>query len=357
MLRLPRRRWRVLASATAAGLVVSVMVSVTPASAAQTIGFPTFSGPAVPQPPVGYNTGSMMQTIYNAESGGTDFWIDRLLARPGSDPSDADGGILMTRGRALFMKTHSPSVLGFGGNVAYIESISNANAFTVAVSPGTFTEQASQRWQAPSYFRSVHTSGSIRVDQTKFITQNNVAVANLSITNSGSAATTLTLRATSPYATSGSGNELTGQVNAFNSLTTLFPRLSGDGFTVTSDGLNRSVTVAAGATVTAKLVLGFVTNEIPESLTEYNSYKGFSNATAFATHVRAYNLWWAQNIPYFDSPEPAIKKNYYYRWWLMRFNNLDANLPGQTYQFPTSVEGHWATTTRSCSPSPCTSTT
>ena len=331
--------WRRLASATALALVVGVLVSPPPVSAAQTIGFPTFSGPAVPQPPVGYSTGNMMQTIYNAESSGTDFWIDRLLARPGTDPSDADGGILMTRGRALFMKTHNPATLGFGGNVAYIESISNASALTVTVSPGTFTEQASQRWQAPSYFRSVHTSGSIRIDQTKFITQNNVAVANLSITNSGSASTTLTVRATSPYATSGTGNELTGQVNSFNNLTTLFPRLSGDGFTVTSGGLNRSVTIAAGATVTAKLVMGFVTNEIPESLTEYNQYKGFSNATAFATHVRAYNLWWAQNIPYFDSPEPAIKKNYYYRWWLMRFNNLDANLPGQTYQFPTSVEG------------------
>src|SRR4029453_1655422 len=101
------------------------------------------------------------------------------------------------------------------------------------------------------------------------------------------------------------GNELTGQVNARNNLTTIFPRLSGDGFTVTSGGLNRSITVAAGATVTAKLVMGFITNEIPESLTEYNNYKGFSNATAFATHVRAYNLWWAQNIPYFASPQLA----------------------------------------------------
>ena len=91
--------------------------------------------------------------------------------------------------------------------------------------------------------------------------------------------------------------------------------------------------------MTAKVVMGFVTNEIPESLTEYNSYKGFTNDTAFATHVRAYNLWWAQNVPYFDSPELAIKKNYYYRWWLMRFNNLDANIPGQTFQFPTSMEG------------------
>ncbi len=37
----------------------------------------------------------------------------------------------------------------------------------------------------------MHTSGSIVVNQTKFITQNNVAVANLSITNNGSASTTL----------------------------------------------------------------------------------------------------------------------------------------------------------------------
>ena len=90
----------------------------------------------------------------------------------------------------------------------------------------------------------MHTSGSVTVDQTKFITHNNVAVTNLSITNNGSSSTTLQLRATSPYATSGSGSELTGQVNAYNNLTTLYPRLSGDGFTVSSGGLNRSVTVA-----------------------------------------------------------------------------------------------------------------
>jgi hypothetical protein len=310
-----------------------------PAQAAQTIGYPTFSGPAVPQPPVGYTTGNMMQAIYNAESGGTDFWMDRLLGRPGNDPSDADGGILMTRGRAVFMKLHTPSVIGFGGRVAYFESINNQNAYSVAITPGTFTEQVSQRFQAPSHWRSRYTSGSIQVNVQKFITHNNVLVTNLSIVNTGTASTTLQLRATSPYATSGSGNELTGQVNAFNSLTTLFPRLSGDGFTVSSGGLNRSVTVGAGATVTAKVVMGFVANEIPDSLTEYNSYKGFTNATAFATHVRAYNLWWAQNVPYIDVPELAIKKNIYYRWWLMRFNNFDGDIPGQTFQFPTSVEG------------------
>jgi hypothetical protein len=307
-----------------------------PAKADQTIGFPTFSGPSIPTTPGTYTPGNMMQAAYDAESGGTDFWMDRLLARTGDDPA---GSWLMSRGRALFMKTHDPAVIGFGGHVAYWESISDRNAYAVAISPGTFTERVSSRWQAPSYWKSVHTSGSITVNQTKFITDNNVAVTNLSITNGGSGSTTLQLRVTSPYATSGSGSELTGQVNAYNNLTTIYPRLTGDGFTVSSGGLNRSVTIAPGATVTAKIVMGFITNEIPESLAEYQAYAGYSNATAFATHVRAYNLWWARNVPYIDVPEPAIKKNIYYRWWLMRFNNLDANIPGQTFQFPTSVEG------------------
>ncbi|NUW43821.1 discoidin domain-containing protein [Nonomuraea rhodomycinica] len=317
-------------------LVAGMVVAGAPAQAAQTIGYPTFGGPAIPAAPGSYTTGNMMQAIYDAESSGTDFWMDRLLARPGNDPA---GTWLMSRGRALFMKTHTPGTLGFAGQVAYWESISDNNAYTIAITPGTFTEQVNSRWQAPSHWKSVHTSGSITVNQTKFITENNVAVTNLSITNSGSGPATLQLRATSPYATSGSGSELTGQVNARNNLTTIYPRLTGDGFTASGGGLNRSVTVAAGATVTAKVVMGFVTNEIPESRTEYDAYAGYSGATAFATHVRAYNRWWAQNVPYIDVPEPAIKKNIYYRWWLMRFNHLDADIPGQTFQFPTSTEG------------------
>ncbi|GAA5066012.1 hypothetical protein HNP84_001225 [Thermocatellispora tengchongensis] len=321
----------------AALLLLAGLLTAAPAAHAdQTIGYPTFSGPAVPNPPGSYTTGDMMRAIYDAESSGTDFWMDRLLARTGNDPA---GTWLMTRGRALFMKTHRPGTLGFAGQAAYWESISDANAYTIAITPGTFTEQVGQRRQAPSHWRSVHTSGSITVTQTKFITHNNVAVTNLSIANGGASPATLQLRATSPYAASGSGAELTGQVNAYNNLTTLYPRLTGDGFTAANGGLNRSVTVAPGATVTAKVVMGFVTTEIPESLTEYQAYAGYSAATAFATHVRAYNLWWAQNVPYIDVPEPAIKKNIYYRWWLMRYNHLDADIPGQTFQFPTSMEG------------------
>ncbi|MFI6821122.1 discoidin domain-containing protein [Micromonospora sp. NPDC050187] len=325
------------ALALAAVLTVGALtVPVAPARAAQTIGYPTFSGPAVPAPPVGYSNGNMMKAIYDAEAGGTDFWMDRLLARPGNDPA---GPWLMTRGRGFYMNTHNPAVIGFGGNAAYWDNISSQNAYAVAITPGTFTEQVGSRWQSPSHWKGVYTSGGVRVDLSKFITHQNVAVTNLTLTNTGGAATTLQLRATSPYATSGTGGELTGSRQVKNNLTTIHPRLAGDGFTVSSGGLNRSVTLAPGQSVTTKVVMGFVTTEIPESLTEYQTYRAYTPATAFATHVRDYNRWWAENVPYVDVPDPAIKKNVYYRWWLMRYNYLDVDIPGQDFQFPVSIEG------------------
>ncbi|MEO6088692.1 MAG: hypothetical protein ABIQ18_36840, partial [Umezawaea sp.] len=270
--RAKRARWAVVLAAVlvAAGTTTPLH----PASAAQTIGYPTFSGPSIPAPPVGYNTGSTMKAIYDAESAGTDFWMDRLLGRPGG--GDPAGALLMTRGRGLYMNTHDPAVIGFGGNAAYWDNISSQNAYAVTITPGSFAEQVSGRWQGPSHWKGVYTSGSIRVDMAKFITHNNVAVTNLSIVNNGSASTTLQLRATSPYATSGSGSELTGSRAVKNNLTTIYPRLSGDGFSVNNGGLDRAVTVGAGQTVTTKVVMGFVTNEIPESLTEYNSYRGYT---------------------------------------------------------------------------------
>ena len=318
-------------------ILSSLVVAQQPAQAAQPIGYPGFGNAgSIPAPPVGYSTGDTMKALYDAEAGGTDFWMDRMLARTGNDPS---GTWLMTRGRAAFMYTHDPAVIGFGGNAAYWDNISSQSAYTVTASGGTFTEQPAQRRQTPSHWRSVHTGGSVRLDVTKFITDNNVLVTNVAVVNTGTTPATLALNATSPYATGVSGSELTGTRAVKNNLTTLYPRFSGDGFTAANGALSRSVTVAAGQTVTVKVQLGFVANEIPASRTEYDAYRARSAADAFATHVRDYNRWWAENVPYIDVPDAAIKKNIYYRWWLMRFNHLDADIPGQDFQFPQSIEG------------------
>ena len=94
------------------------------------IGYPVFAGSAdpVPDEPVRHRTRGMMRAIYEAERHGTDFWMDRLLARRGDDPA---GDWLLTRGRALFMKEHDPETIGFGGQVAYWESIDNRDAYEI----------------------------------------------------------------------------------------------------------------------------------------------------------------------------------------------------------------------------------
>jgi hypothetical protein len=336
-----------------ASLLIPVLVAGTltgvgagPANAEQTIGYPTFTGPALPMEPVRYTPDGMLRAIYEREAGGTDFWMDRLLARQGADPA---GNWLMTRGRAFYLRQHSNSVIGFGGRAAYynevFDAFTNQGAYTITIGPGGFTEDPARRLQTPSYWSGSYANAGLgmRADVRKFITHDNVAVTNVSITNDGPVTRTLPLTVDSPFVRTADGDELTGVHDVLNSrrerLTTVFPRLSGQGLRPEGGRLAGSITVASGQTVAVKVQLGLVTDEIPESRTEYDAYRRMSQQDAFAAHVRAYNRWWADNLPYIDVPEPAIKKHIYYRWWLMRFNYLDADIPGNDFQFPTSIEG------------------
>jgi hypothetical protein len=317
-------------------------------------GYPVFTGDAHPVPDTGveYTPRSQLGAIFDADladGAGTDpssdFWIDTMLARTGTAGSHGDSNQwLFTRGRAVFMKEHSPATLGFGGQVAYWESIDNRGAYTITASVGgaevALSEATAERKQTPSYWRSVHesTAQGLRVVQTKFITDANVAVTTLEVQSTG-AAKTVTLRATSPYAQTVDGAELTGAVSAFNELTTIFPRLSGDGFAPDGGSIQATLEVPAGGSATTKVQLGFVTDEIAESRTEYDTIAAATPQAAYTAHVTAYNRWWAENVPYLDTPEDNIDKTLFYRWWLMRFNFLDADIPGNDYQFPTSMEG------------------
>ena len=76
--------------ALALALVLVTMAIPAPAAAQQTIGYPTFAGPANPPEPAAFTSRGMMQAMYQADlanGAGTDFWMDRLLARRGADPA------------------------------------------------------------------------------------------------------------------------------------------------------------------------------------------------------------------------------------------------------------------------------
>ncbi|MEN3360819.1 MAG: hypothetical protein V7637_4801, partial [Mycobacteriales bacterium] len=307
-------------------------------------GTPTFAGQAnpIPAPPAASDPSrNVLQAIFDADvaNGGTSYWFDRILARPFLNSADS---ALMTRGRALYMYTHAPGTLGFAGNgtganggggYAYRQppTTNVTNLYTVAVSGAALAETTAQRMQFPSYFSALFTRAGLSVAEKKFITYNNVAVTDLTLTNTGTAATTTTLTASSPIATTASGAELTGTVAARYGLTTLASRFSGDGFTVSGTSLTRSISLAAGASVSVKLQEGVTATELPDSTTEYQRYRGLDANTAWLTQMREYNRFWVDNVPYIDIPDKNVEKMSYYRTWENRFNTFDGNIPGNDY--------------------------
>ena len=379
-----RKRWLASIGAVAAvatlatGGAVTAQAADTPVIKNADVAYPSFKGSDDPMKTAANNTtynpaASYLQETFDNDVknlAGTDtdhdFWIDKILTRTGAQPTGkgtndkgaysyegSDGNnYLFTRGRAAYMYTHTPNRLGFVGNTAYWDE-TNRDGFTVTVNADganqTLNEDASQRKQTPSYFTSLFQTGgkSLKIKEVKYITYNNVMVANLTVESTQDRDVTLTTA--SPFAAEGAdgATELTGRVNVKNNLTTIYPRFSannqdGSNWIVSGGKLTSTLSLKANEPQTVKIQLGLIANELPDSTKEYEArYTGdFKDAAAsYKDSVTTYNKWWVDNAPYVDTPEDNIDKTVVYRWWLSRFNMLDANMPGNTFQYPTSIEG------------------
>lgn len=341
------------------------------APAALNIGYPTFKNTELldevydlSKLGVSYTEKDLMMAIYEKDlaNGGDSFYMDRILAREGvcngnaGSNGNADGNTFLTRGRALYMYTSSPSVIGFGGNTAYHQPLGRGNLVRVLFSnaDGSLTtkEDTSKRVNAPSNWSSTYSVGSnLTLDVVKFIHQENVAVTTMTLTNKSAEDQAITVAADSTFATEpgkvtvngAEQTELTGTCSSPAGLTTIYARMTGDGFEAASSDdycwLSRDVTVPAGGSVEFKVVMAFTTEEIPESTEQYLRFAGLGNLEAVRAQKAEYNLYWAENLPYIDVPKKAVQKAIDYRWWLERFNSLDANIPGYDYQYPITIEG------------------
>lgn len=341
------------------------------APAALNIGYPTFKNTELldevydlSKLGVSYTEKDLMMAIYEKDlaNGGDSFYMDRILAREGvcngnaGSNGNADGNTFLTRGRALYMYTSSPSVIGFGGNTAYHQPLGRGNLVRVLFSnaDGSLTtkEDTSKRVNAPSNWSSTYSVGSnLTLDVVKFIHQENVAVTTMTLKNNTEEEQNVTVAADSIFATEpgkvtvngAEQTELTGTCSSPAGLTTIYARMTGDGFEAASSDdycwLSRDVTVPAGGSVELKVVIAFTTEEIPESTAQYLRFAGLGNLEAVRAQKAEYNLYWAENLPYIDVPKKAVQKAIDYRWWLERFNSLDANIPGYDYQYPVTIEG------------------
>ena len=362
-------------------LVLAVVLSLLPAGvlkasaaeapAALDIGYPTFKNTELldevydlSKLGVSYSEKDIMMAIYKQDlaNGGDSFYMDRILAREGvcngnaGSNGNADGNTFLTRGRALYMYTSSPSVIGFGGNTAYHQPLGRGDLVRVLFSnaDGSLTtkEDTSKRVNAPSNWSSTYSVGSnLTLDVVKFIHQENVAVTTMTLTNKSAEDQAITVAADSTFATEpgkvtvngAEQTELTGTCSSPAGLTTIYARMTGDGFEAASSDdycwLSRDVTVPAGGSVELKVVIAFTTEEIPESTEQYLRFVGLGNLEAVRAQKAEYNLYWAENLPYIDVPKKAVQKAIDYRWWLERFNSLDANIPGYDYQYTVTIEG------------------
>lgn len=279
-------------------------------------------------------------------------WLDELLVNEGVIP-DNDANLLFSRGSALYMRTHTPGRLGFVGTVAYADTLKQNSIFTVALSNGTPAEDTKLRKNYPSHENQTFHNGSLSVNQKKFITYGNTAVTLYEFTNNSASDITFTMTVKSPFTSKAVGDELVGYkvaaplmdaggsgLKTVQAMSYVDVHLSGKDMTPAGNTLTREITVPAGATIDQKVVMGWLADEIPQSAEQYEQFKNYeTNDEAFAAQVKMYNEWWAENIPYIDIPDENVKKVIYYRWWCNRFNFLEANIPGNDWQFPMNMEG------------------
>lgn len=367
-----KRKRRIIAGIAVAALtftsVPAGMLANASSPAAADIGYPEFKNVELLDEVydleslgVSYSEDDIMMKIYEQDlaNGGDSFYMDRILAREGVANGNAgsngndDANTFLTRGRALYMYTSNPAVIGFGGTVAYHQQMTG-DMYSITFQSGgsslTTSEDTSSRVNYPSNWVSTYSVGdSLAADVTKFISQENVAVTAITLRNTSGADQNVTVNATSSFVSERgeveiNGNmasELTGSVTSPSNLTQITTRLTGDGFGYTDSNqtLAREVTVPAGGSVDLKVVMAFTTEEIPESTEDYIRFSGMANLDAIRTQKAEYNLYWAENLPYVDVPNKAVQKAIDYRWWSERFNSLDANIPGYDYQYPVTIEG------------------
>ncbi len=305
-----------------------------------------------------------------------EYRFDRVLARYGAangDPNrggNDDGDALLTRGRSFYMYVHDVNVIGFGGVASYCQPLPRRHLLVQEFYRGTekleFCEIPEKRVNMPSVWHGEYECGELYLKVDKFITEENCAVLLYSIENRGQLEEFLTAVTSSPYTSESwdvyPGNnhrgELRGRFRDRDDLTTVTARMSAYAaqrphHRRLAEGeepypwekkptLHREMMVPAGTTVYADALIAFTTTEIPGAERDYLEIPALaekSHADVIAQQKRRYNEYWHNYIPYIDVPSDAMKKAIDYHFWLLRYNTLDANIPGHDYQYPITMEG------------------
>ena len=239
-----------------------------------------------------------------------------------------DDRLLLSSGRRLWNRQllHQP---GLAGEFCYLHSTYCLDrlfdvTFTVDGNPVVVYDNQYQIERYPSHTTVRYVLPGVTIAEHKFITYDDRAVAAYTIRSRDQQPHEVTLEVLAPYLPLPGGGEPPSfprfGSGSFQELP-LFLYLDAPGFEridAPSVHLQRRLEVPA--------------NDQPVSTTIAFRFDNARRDTPdlplgadpVVQHAREYNRWFAEHVPYFDSSDPAFKKMWYYRWWIVRFHLVEA---------------------------------
>ena len=242
-----------------------------------------------------------------------------------------DDKMLLSSGKRLWNHEllHQP---GLTGKFCYLHSSFCLRRlvdvqFFIDGAPAVIYDNQYRIERFPSHTLVKYLLGTVTIEEYKYITNDDRAVLTYKITSADQKPHAVDIEVSAPYLTMPNGDAahafpLLGS-GTFQNLP-LFVYLDAPDFTRTATSsvlLRRRLEVPAeGPGQQAQVAVSFENaprDSSPPTLPE----------DLLARHVREYNRWFFDNVPYFDAADQGFKRMWYYRWWIVRFNMTEADTP------------------------------
>jgi hypothetical protein len=241
-----------------------------------------------------------------------------------------DDDLLLSSGRRLWSK-ESLAPPGFVGKFCYTHSDFCLKRlfetyFVIDGQPAVIYDNQYAIERYPSRTLTRYTFGTVDIDEHKFITYDDRAVASYDIRSRDGQAHSVVVQVvtqnlTMPNSTGPTQYPLLGSGQYHGQPLSVY--LDAPGFD-TSEGypihLHRTVNAIPDGTPVRVTVAATFENAAPS-----NRARALPNDT-LERHVESYQRWFFDNVPYFDCPDGAMKRMWYYRWWIVRFSLVEANM-------------------------------
>lgn len=241
-----------------------------------------------------------------------------------------DDDVLLSSGRRLWGK-ESLAQPGMMGNFCYVHS--NLcwkrlfeTHFVIDGQPAVIYDNLFSIERYPSRTLIRYALGPVQIDENKFITYDDRATCTYDIHSRDGRAHTVAVYVTSQNLPMPNGSEAaqypllgSGQYQG----SPIYVYLDAPGFesvdsypihlrrivSVAPDGSAQRVNVAASFENVARRAATVLPNDAVER------------------QVAEYQRWFFENVPYFDCPDAAFKRMWYYRWWIVRFSMAEPGTP------------------------------